>query len=317
MYFTAKQLQRYLRSRSNSESLSYSLHHMMPGVVRPAWLGYTSYSLEECRAILREVHRRIASRNIELVGNGLTKWLRPWDVAPEISRLNPQPGDFTVGVEVEMGFNSVAHAHEVAKKLIKMHYVTLDWEGGTFPIEATFPPFLYSKLSNRTQVVRYTSMLSGELSQYVSPHRGAYVGTHVNVGTPAMRNMARGRLGQANNVLEYLGDELHRRYFSRRPYGYGYRMGGATSVAQWIEWKLFLSTTDPRRLRGYIHTAVELTRLVTSGEPIDRVSVIRSLETGLRKEYKDGVVAGEGAGAGPATAEVEQIMNPQPVANAA
>lgn len=287
-YFSANQFMQYVNSPGN-----YSINRR---TLRQAFLGGPYYSHDnsllapkEARAILREAHRRLALRDRDLsVSWGLAKWYRPWDIVPSLRNMRAPEGDFTVGIEVEMGFRSQEDAQFFAAPLLRMKHVTLDWEGGQHPIEATFPPFLYSKLSSRTQAIRYSKLLQENRERLVH-HRGdMWVGTHVNVGlSGTLTNLQESRLRVVNGYLIELSPEDKYKYFGRSlPYRYGVSQGG-----QFVEWKMFNSVPDPDRLRGYIHTAVELTKLVAdTPQTVDRDAVRGALETGVRKVYKDGVV---------------------------
>ena len=62
-------------------------------------------------------------------------------------------------------------------------------------------------------------------------------------------------------IMQYrLTNEQHLKYFGRRPYGYGH------DQVTHIEYKLFNSQLDPKRLRQYIDIAVSLTKLVAGNE---------------------------------------------------
>lgn len=241
-------------------------------------------TLAECRAILREAHAALAARDNRMGEYGLSKWYRPWDVVPALKNIEAPEGDYTVGVEVEMGFLTREAAATIARQIIRWKHVTLDVEGGTYPIEATFPPTLYSKFGDRSQVVRYINILS-ENRQLIN-HQGTAVGTHVNVGC---RNFDRktnhgDRIAHVSDVLRDLPHELMVRYFGRRPYGYGFTQGGN----RWVEWKLFDSTCDVDRFKSYVHVAVGLTAFACGTAEINRANVVEALEQAYRRVYTNG-----------------------------
>lgn len=252
------------------------------------------------RKLLAAVRKGIVDRHSAIdFGNecvDLYKWLRPWDVVPKLRNFTPPEGDYGIGVEVEMGFNSEDDASFIANKIKNWKYVAIDVEGGSWPIEATFAPVLYSKLSSKTQVFRYLKLLT-QHSDKVHKHDEAHmVGTHINVSKGGAGYAAESRrrrmyfalLSQMISVPTYerdcqdLGnnpltrDECYK-YFNRIPYG------GCYSRSTHIEYKLFNSTTDVKALRRYINIAVSLTDLLYSTDPINHDSVRAALEAGYNK----------------------------------
>jgi hypothetical protein len=215
--------------------------------------------------------------------NYVTKWVRPWEVPGCGANFTAQPGDFGVGIEVEMGFHTREDAQYIANKVRNWRHVTLDYEGGTYPIEATFPPVSYKKFGPRSQAMRYLSLLQREASRVVRHSTRHQVGTHVNV-TKGGINAARGghahsRVSDVSNMLFHLSSDRKVRYFGRIPYGYGYIQGHGG-----IEWKLFNSTIDPKVLRTYVNIAVALTDHVLSDDPLcDEAGLIQLLEAAYRK----------------------------------
>lgn len=214
------------------------------------------------------------------------KWTRPWEVVPELRNYRPPAGDFGVGIEVEMGFKSKADAQYIARKIKNWRYITLDFEGGEHPIEATFPPVNYSRFNKNSQAMRYLKILNKEKDRVEEHFLEDSVGTHVNVSSGDVPNISGTKIQNISNILIHLTDEQKYKYFGRRPYGYGYVMntdGGAT----YVEWKLFNSTIDVKRLRQYVDVAVALTALGTSDTPINETTVVAALEKGWNKSgYK-------------------------------
>ena len=282
MYFTTKQFMHYVNQPSLYD-LRASLRASFRTVLPAAQAGQTLLSKEEARTIMREAHSALAARDTRLSHYGLYKWFRPWDVVPALRDIEAPEGDFTVGVEIEMGFRTVEDASFVAQKVIRWKNVTLDLEGGAIPIEATFPPILYSKFDDKCQAVRYVNILSENEGRL--HHRGVQVGTHVNVG--ARGGVSFPRIDRINDQIRALPNTLLQRYFGRRPYGYGYVQGGN----RWVEWKLFDSTNDVQRFKSYVHIAVALTALSKSEEAITRTSVHNALEQGYLLAYPDGTTA--------------------------
>jgi len=184
----------------------------------------------------------------------LGKIARPWDVVPRLRDFRAPEGDYSVGLEVEYGFSSVASARETISFVANWKNVCIDREGGTFGVETTFPPMLFSKITNKQPVFRYLRHLKEKEGRLAS-HLGR-VGTHVNVGS-WQGGFSDWLLGALSSALSYrLSDEDKRKYFGRMPYGYLYQRGS------YVEYKLFNSTTDITAVRRYINIAVSLTKLL-------------------------------------------------------
>ncbi len=294
MYFNAKQLQQFLNETTiGRNNKAYVVSAFVDGVHRYSLtsrrireISATPVSLKTCTKIMRRANAALARRDQDEMSNlGLFKWIRPWDVIPKLRNIVAPQGDFTVGVEIEMGFASQAAASLVAQKVLRMRNVTADWEGGTYPIEATFPPSLYSKFGAKSPAVKYVKFLAANLD--IVRHSGYHVGTHVNVGSPEL-NATPDRLARlitVNDHLMALSSEDKAKYFGRAsPYRYGIlqQSGGGNAF---IEWKLFNSSHEVPRFCSYVHTGVELVRLIASSEAITATSVRAALDTGYHKAY--------------------------------
>ena len=177
MFFSNKEFFSFLQA--NRRTAYYVKHRALRGNYSGDG-GDLTY--KEASAILRSVKQRIASRQLILDdyedGENLYKWYRPWTVVPALANFSAPEGDFGVGVEVEMGFTSRAAARQVANHIKDWKYVAIDEEGGAYPLEVTFPPICYSKLSNKSQVLRYLKYLN-TVSELVVDHtpyrwRGRY-----------------------------------------------------------------------------------------------------------------------------------------------
>lgn len=239
---------------------------------------------------LRKIKQAILDREYDAeIGDActsVTKWLRPWDVVPKLKNFWPEADDFGVGVEIEYGFRSEEDEQWIANKVQHWKYITLDYEGGEYPIEATFPPVAYSKLSSRSQALRYCKLLTQE-SNRVEEHEASFnVGTHVNV-SKGSTDMSLRNVVYRLDRLQYILSALHTpevfKYFGRVPYGYGYAretVGGRC----FVEWKLFNSTTSAATLKRYINIAVALTDLVYSSRDLTRESVMIALEYGYNRD---------------------------------
>lgn len=279
MFFSASEFMEYI----NSYEGRYTRYNYFGS--------YRRITLTQARSFMRQVRKAIVDRRMEhdLEESAhsvvLYKWLRPWHVVPKLREFAPPPGEFGVGVEVECGFISERAASTIADKIKNWKYVAIDYEGGTYPIEATFPPFIYSKMHNdRTQVLRYIKLLSDNYSLVDSNLANLWaVGFHVNVskgGTDGRCVIVNDtRLEDINDFLHELTEEEDFRYFNRNPYGFLYSRGNG----RWVEMKLFKSTTDVATARRYIHTAVALADLLYSDNAITEETVRAALETGYNK----------------------------------
>lgn len=249
-----------------------------------------SFSMKEARDLMRRVRKATVSRNLEISsqrtgGAGLFKWYRPWEVVPEIRDWAPPAGDFGVGVEVEYGFRELEDAQYIAGKVEYWKNVCVDDEGqagraGVYGLEVTFPPMVYSKISSRSPVFRYTKMLSENL-QRIAPHtEGWFVGTHVNVSSSTPHNNT-----LYNQVREHIAIRTtpaqNLKYFGRAQL----YQNTAMNYTKFIEWKMFNSTTDVKQLKRYINVAVELTKLCVGDgtETITLAQVLEACEAGYNK----------------------------------
>lgn len=282
MYFSANELHQY-GMRLNPSARSY-LHQNLIRIVYPdvrSSDGYGfnhnlftqfPYSVKLTKSALKKAKECIASRDHN---NMFYKWYRPWEVVPALQNWSAPEGDYGVGIEVELGFVTPAAARQVANHVKNWKYITLDFEGGANPIEATFPPTKYSSFGNRSQAVRYLNYLSRHEDLVTRHSNGRMVGTHVNVSKGGVSTYNNRRIDAINYVLQYsLSSELQVRYFGRRPYGYINNQG------RYLEMKLFNSVTNPETLKRYVNIAVSLLRLITSDDAINAESVIVALDAG-------------------------------------
>lgn len=272
MFFSAKELHSYI-NRDDLDSWQV-------GTLRRNIGDYTS--LKAVSAYLKVVKDNIVERRAVASINGsmeyLSKWYRPWDVVPSLANIRAPEGDYLVGVEVERGFTSREAAQSIVEKIKNWKYIAVDIEGGTTPIEATFPPFLYSKMSSKRQVFRYLKLLR-ENENLLVQHTSRSVGMHINISKGGAAHHSSDRAWQVSEVIENeLGQEEYFKYFDRTPYGFCYVQ--ETNTNSYIEYKLFNSVTSNRKLRRFINTAVALTDLITGTEYISESSVRAALEIG-------------------------------------
>lgn len=289
MFFSAKELCDYANRPDNTRGTRNEIIRIVynNGRLRRARIG-APITLNEARRAMKKFRKKVVSRVLDSSdGIYIAKWLRPWDVVPKLREYQAPVGDFGVGVEIEMGFQSRQDASFFADKIKNWKYIAIDYEGGTYPIEATFAPLQYSKLSKNSQPCRYLQLLEAERGRVFNHVAAQSVGTHINVSLGGQGNMTgytneavnfNTRLREINVALNSLTASQKHKYFNRLPYGYGYNHG------RWIEWKLFNSQVDYKVLMRYIDITVELTRLVHSNNiAITSRTVQTALETGYNK----------------------------------
>lgn len=291
MYFSANQYYNYLQRKgqlANGGSIHATILSQL-GLINQRYnpAGYGSYEYAPTNwatrwPMDRKLVKDFLKHQLNKIANrdpaGVSKWYRPWHVVPELENWSAPVGDYGVGVEIELGFRSIEAARQVANHVKNWKYITLDFEGGAIPIEATFPPTKYSTFGTKSQAVRYVKYLEGN-SGLVTPHdgRNRAVGTHVNVSKGGVIDYSQygSRTNYVNNILENrLSSTQQNKYFGRRPYGYIYNRG------RFYEMKLFNSVTDPATLRRYVNIAVSLMELITDTREISTESVVEALERG-------------------------------------
>lgn len=260
--------------------------------------GTRSLTRKQAAAILAAARKAIIAREPYVVVHGTRtehglpvtysfnagKFIRPWHVVPKLRDFRPPQGDYGVGVEVEYGFRSHAAASTTVMHIKNWKYIAVDAEGGTYGVETTFAPVLYSKLNKKSQCFRYLDYLASS-NDVIEHDPTARVGTHVNVSAHTRLDGNRCE-SVASTIRHSLTQEAQIRFFGRpRPYGCGV-VRDTVSGHNYIEWKLFNSTTDSKKLREYINVAVSLTKLVESDAAITTVSVIEACERGLLGRVK-------------------------------
>lgn len=205
------------------------------------------------------------------------KWHRPWEVVPSLKNWQAPAGDFGVGIEIELGFDSWQHVNSIMKAVRHWKYITMDFEGcGDYPIEATFPPVCYSKFSPKSQACRYLKLVDGKAIEHDEEDM---VGTHINVSVGGRAHHdSSSRRHSVNHFIESccygFTFEHQVKYFGRAPYG------GIRSAGTHYECKMFNSVTDWKVLRRYVDISIELIKLIESEEVINASSVIAACERG-------------------------------------
>lgn len=244
-------------------------------------------TLQQAADYLRRAKQAIISRTYRLEGGGTvsTKWYRPWDIVPALANWRPPQGDYGVGVEIEMGFRSDAHAARIAEQCKNWRYVTADREGGSTPIEMTFPPVKYSSLNlKRSAMFRYLDLLTANREIVVQHSPASMVGTHINVSTPNdNRHVAERMSTLGGYFITNMSGAEQQRYFGRRPYGQIYRHTNNGNGATFYELKLFNSTIDKTKLAEYINIGISILQLAESPLALNHTNIIAALQRGKDK----------------------------------
>ena len=283
MFFSAKELKSYVTTSEDAyvRARAEGRHASREDYENPANL-----SLAKAKASIKRMRKAVVARSSDNGDAYFTgKWLRPWDVVPKLRDFSPPSGEYGIGIEVEMGFNSRQDASYIADQIKDWRYIAVDREGGTHPIEATFPPVLLSKFNN-SQAVRYLRLLKKNEDRVYAHDGNASVGTHVNVSSGTTRRFSWKRVENMDNALRYIchgraGDgrdaEFCLKYFGRRrPYGTVYFQGN------YLEYKLFNSTTSTKQLKKYVAVAVALTKMIEGDEPITVDTVKETLRSKVK-----------------------------------
>lgn len=241
-------------------------------------------SLNRVKAYVRACKKAIVEREQYVVGDECSdggdvfKWYRPWQVVPSLKEFKAPDGEYAVGIEVEACFSDRGKA--VASKVQHWKNIAIDFEGEEEMMEVTFPPTLYSKMSSKQQHFRYIKLLSKDptwLDHNDEDCDAGFVGIHVNVSKGGC-TVSSTRVGQVTNGLRELSGEENLKYFGRDPYSYANNYQG-----NYVEFKLFDSTTDPKVLRRYIHIAVALADIIYGEQEINIDLVRSALSTAYNK----------------------------------
>lgn len=283
MFFTAKELHSYITTSGDEYEMARAegRYASITDYENPA-----HFSLAKAKAAIKRMRKAVVDRSWDNGDAFFTgKWLRPWDVVPKLRNFRPPQGEYGIGIEVEMGFNSLQDASYIADQIKDWKYIAVDREGGTHPIEATFPPVLLSKFNN-SQAVRYLRLLKKNEDRVYAHGVAASVGTHVNVSSGTTREFGWDWVEDMQSVLSEIchghvnrgrDAEFCLKYFGRRcPYGTVYSRGN------YLEYKLFNSTTSTKQLKKYVAVAVELTKMIEGDEPITVDTVKETLRSKVK-----------------------------------
>lgn len=230
-------------------------------------------------------HVSAVKRNIveRVMDDNEYKWLRPWDIVPKLREYQPPAGQFGVGIEVELPFISYEASRTVARHIQNMRHITIDNEGGTYPLEVTFPPIVSSKMNNKCQVARYFKYLNSTnlVNRPYLTQQNRWIGIHVNVskGEDGTAAETRGsRCDVMSVLLRELNSDANLHFFGRViPYNYAVWQG------RYVEFKMFHSTTDFAALKRYVNISVALADLLFSERALSLASLMEALEAGYNK----------------------------------
>lgn len=224
---------------------------------------YGTLDMEAARGIL-------AANLAATLRNSQGKYNRPWCLVDIFSKLDPN--EVWIGMEMETGFNNEDHYKQLVQYIWDdLSYVAMDREGsGYYPIEVTFPPEELSKFARgEAQINKMLDFMNDKKLNNIVPAESHVTGTHVNISTPKFRTMAdnsrRDMVARAMTyTLQTLNAAQRVEFFNRQPYGWCYRRNAASpsGVQEWIEMKLFFSTTDRVKFGEYMATIERISLLI-------------------------------------------------------
>lgn len=188
-------------------------------------------------------------------GRFLGKQLRPWNVVPPASKLDAS--QVWAGFEMETGYSTTARrlaAIQWFDKTIKRG--CYDREGsGQACVEFTFYPTELSKIDtcDVTKLIKLAQTIPP------APHNSeTYIGTHVNISTPASRQGRRINTHTIATAIGFLSDTERRALFGRgRTYS-----GIVYSHPSHYEFKVFNTTYNLNRWKAYCVTVRKLVEVI-------------------------------------------------------
>lgn len=206
------------------------------------------------------------------------KDMRPHDIVPSLRDFKVPAGDFSVGLEIEHRMTSDAR-HKAVDWLRNEPRACMDADGGSL-FEATFPPILFSEITDDWGPYRYSRFLHAEKLTAASYALG--IGIHVNVGSDPET------MKKANANIYYGWDgfpnrEKNQKYFNRQPYGGIYQQAGG----KFWEMKMFACTTDVDKIGWYATAGVAILKTFAAGKSTAD-SIYAALEVAYN-EYWDAV----------------------------
>lgn len=210
------------------------------------------------------------------------KGIRPWYIVDICAGL-PEDKPW-IGWEIETGWRSEDDLRKATTYVRdNSMYVGYDPEGGEWAAEFTFAPRAEYMDSNHPLLM--ICHVAEEVAR-PEPHEACeFVGTHINISTPAYRkanSYDRDRVVRAlNKSLTYLEYDDKEDLFGRCELYGGFSTRSESSCSgvtyRWIEGKLFNTTYDSNTARWYIEVGDNLTKLVEALA----VEVVRCGDNGL------------------------------------
>lgn len=208
------------------------------------------------------------------------KSTRPWELVDVTAGLDPaQPW---IGFEYETGFDDRTHYHQVINFCWEsFDNMAFDREGpGRYDVELTFSPINLSTMMDKN-ACPIDKLLAFERASGIFPEEvdggdpedwgsDEQWGMHVNISTPASRDLASDRhtmvCAMLNLSLDKMSSAAKHRLFGRIPYGLGFCRSGLNAEQQvkqqWMEFKLFNTTGDQEVFDDYRNVTANLTKVI-------------------------------------------------------
>lgn len=273
-YFTAQELYTYLTTGCNIEgdvdALARIVGTDMEGIKKESvrrWYGDEHvYRIDTQALTVESCAYAIEALDESLIEGMFTSWkaLRPWTVVPITDSLDPNKA--WIGWEVETGWNNEEHRSRVIEDFLStFNHVCTDEEGAAFGVELTWCP---READAYVSEEEHPLMFVTKYVRCAYKHDPEdYVGTHINVSTPAFRttssDVKAAVCSALNRTLNHMSGTERERLFGRAClYGGFLIQGDDTTNNTWLEGKLFNSTYSKPVARGYIAVGNRIAELV-------------------------------------------------------
>lgn len=183
------------------------------------------------------------------------KALRPWDISPTESRLDPTKA--WLGWEIETGWETDTARRLVATEVLGSDYrACLDEEGPAYGLEITFMPLDGSETG--THPLDFVAELASEYEAY-QHDSDSDTGTHINFSTPDYRAattaVQRNVVGAINHAIKSLTYAQRETLFGRSRLYAGAFARDDSRDNNWVELKTFNTTYDYAVAKGYREVA--------------------------------------------------------------
>lgn len=257
MFFTTKQYYNYINSpEAIGDFLAHDSIQRVTGIPCRSGRAVSLYAVKKYMSMCKKaiVERNSAGPVFSVVH----KWHRPYNIIPEYRNYTPPHNEFAIGVEVEYGFRSLDCAKHIANLISRWKYISIDREGGTYPLEVSFLPIPASKFNGKCQAARYIKLLAAHDDLVYKHSPGSRVGTHFNVSYGGSTSNLDSNIIVIVNYLRRLNVSCNIKYFNRVPYGFVYKRISLGSY--WLEMKLFNSTTNINDFMKYKAVALQIAK---------------------------------------------------------